>query len=51
MPRPRMQVTNRHGLGINKTARFAAHAEKPYARQTVTAVVMALQEISAESIA
>ena len=51
MPMPRMKVTNTHGLGIDEIAKLAAHAEKPYTRQTLTAVVMTLQGIPAETIA
>lgn len=43
MPMPRMRVRNTHGLEIDEIAKLAAHAEKPYTRQTLTAVVMTLQ--------
>jgi hypothetical protein len=51
MPMPRMRVTNTHGLEIDEIAKLAAHAEKPYTRQALTAVVMTLQGIPAETIA
>lgn len=51
MPMPRMRVTNTHGFEINGLARLAAHTRKPYTRQTLTAVVMTLQGIPAETIA
>lgn len=51
MPMPRMRVRNTHGLEIDEIAKLAAHAEKPYTRQTLTAVVMTLQGIPAETIA
>lgn len=50
MPMPRTRVTNTHGLEIDEIAKLAAHAEKPYTRQTLTAVVMTLQGISAETM-
>ncbi len=43
MPMSRMRVTNTHGLEIDEIAKLAARAEKPYTRQTLTAVVMTLQ--------
>lgn len=46
-----MPITNTRGLGIHEIAELAAHAAKPYARQTLTAVVMTLQGIPAETIA
>lgn len=45
MPIPRIRVTNTPGLKIDGIGRLAAHAEKPYTRQTLTAVVMTLQGI------
>lgn len=51
MPMPGMRVTNTRGLQIDEIAKPAARAEKPYARQTLTAVVMTLQGILAETIA
>ena len=51
MAMPRMKVTNMHGFGIDEIAKLAAHTEKPYTRQTLTAVVMTLQGIPAETIA
>jgi len=51
MPMPRMQVTNTRGLDIHEVARLAAHVEKPYARQTLTAGVMTLQGIPAQTVA
>jgi hypothetical protein len=46
-----MPITNTRGLGIHEIAELAAHAAKPYARQTLTAVIMTLQRVPAETIA
>lgn len=51
MPMPGMQVTNAHGHEIDEIAKLAALAEKPYARQTLTTVVVMFQGIPAETIA
>lgn len=50
MPMPRMRAMNTHGLGTDEIAKLAAHAEDPCQRQTLTAVVMKLQDIPAKSI-
>jgi hypothetical protein len=50
MPRSRMKVTNTHGLGIDEIAQFAVHIEKPYARQTLTAVFMSVGETIAQTL-
>lgn len=51
MPMPRMRVTNTHGFDISELAKLASHAQKPYTRRALTAVVMTLQGIPAETIA
>ena len=51
MPMPRMKVMNTHGFEISELTRLAARTREPYARQTLTSVVMTLQGIPAETIA
>lgn len=48
---PRVRVTNTHWHKIDEIARLGAPAGKPCARQTLTAVVMTLRGIPAETIA
>lgn len=51
MPMPRTRLTNTHGLEADESAKPTVHAEKPHTRQALTAVVMTLQGIPAETIA
>lgn len=51
MPMPSMRVTNAHEFEISELAKLAARASKPYTRRALTAVVMTLQGIPAETIA